>query len=429
MVPSLFSTLRWLGALALLQGVALAGKGAEVGVVGAHIRGQEEAEAAILCESMASAISSSGNLEALSSQGFAVTISGREALILSEAFQGAGRKRLEEGRVLYERADFEGAIEALSDATRLIEQGLPYADDARDLLDAQILLGVAALSNGDDASAGAAFRRVVTLDPARELDAVNFPPAVVNRFNVERKALLGQQRARVKVELPVGAVLRVDGAQSPNRELELVPGRHVLLVSASEGMRATTVLELRAGENRSWKPTLESLSIGAPDLPLDQRQGQTEGMYRSLGRNSDRLVLLSGDIGGGKVGVQLFEPRTGNFSKPLTDEAGQDPGNTIVDLLPALAGYVGDQGTLRSDRVTSQPIPLDMSTNPVLARMLLDPAPLVETRTVVQKVPWYVWAGGGALIVGSAVVVGVIAAGGGGSTEQPQGGTVVITFP
>jgi hypothetical protein len=152
-------------------------------------------------------------------------------------------------------------------------------------------------------------------------------------------------------------------------------------------------------------------------------------MYRSLGRNSDRLVLLSGDIGGGKVGVQLFEPRTGNFSKPLTDEAGQDPGNTIVDLLPALAGYVGDQGTLRSDRVTSQPIPLDMSTNPVLARMLLDPAPLVETRTVVQKVPWYVWAGGGALIVGSAVVVGVIAAGGGGSTEQPQGGTVVITFP
>jgi hypothetical protein len=430
MVPSLFSTLRSLGALALLQGVALAGKGAEVGVVGAHIRGQEEAEAAILSETMASAISSSGNLEAMPPQKFASTISGREALILSEAFQGSGRKRLEEGRVLYERADFEGAIEALSDATRLIEQGLPHADDARDLLDAQLLLGVAALSNGDDATAGAAFRRVVTLDPARELDAVNFPPAVVSRFNVERKAVLGQQRARVKVDLPEGAVLRVDGAESASRELELAPGRHVLVVSASEGMRATTVLELRAGESRAWKPSLDSLGMGAPDLPLDQRQGQTEGMYRSLGRNSDRLVLLSGDIGGGKVGVQLFEPRTGNFSKPLTDDAGQDPGDTIVDLLPALAGYVGEQGTLRSDRVTSQPIPLDMSTNPVLARMLLDPAPLVETRTVVQKVPWYVWASGGALIVGTAVVVGVVAAGGeGGPSEQPQGGTVVITFP
>ena len=116
----------------------------------------------------------------------------------------------------------------------------------------------------------------------------------------------------------------------------------------------------------------------------------------------------------------------GNFSKAVTAQGYGDPVGSLLDLVPVLAGYVSEQGTLRADRVSPRVIGLDVSANPLLASMLLDPEPIVETVTVTRKTPWFVWAGVASLAAGGAGTAAYLLTRGSNPGDDPQTVTGVI---
>ena len=409
---------------------AWAARGAEVAVVGVHVAGQTDALALAHAESLVGALDAAGGVSAVAPGELRARLAGRESLVVGGAFLGNGRDRLEEGRLLYDRADLTAAIPVLDEAVEALTGGLAGAPDTKDLVDALVLLGLSHLFTGDAAGATGALERVVTLDPTRELDPVNYPPKAVQFFTDVRRRVLDADPAELFVEMAGDARLYVDGKQSLSTAIELPPGPHYVLVEGAGGQRAFQAVVLAPGARQRLKIKLQRAALAQAGSTEEARAEQTSRLYTSLGQHAGTgLLLVAGATPDGTVALQLYEPRTGNFSKAVTADSGGDPVGSLVELVPVLAGYVSEQGTLRADRVSPRTIALDVSANPLLASMLLDPEPIVETVTVTRKTPWYVWAGVAALAAGGAATAAILLTGEGEpepTPEQQTTGVVVI---
>jgi hypothetical protein len=411
----------------LLAAPAWAGRGAEVAIVGMHVGGQSDEAALDNATRLADAIDKAGGVVAVPPGEVRARLSGRESLVVEDAFLGPGRDKLEEGRVLYERADLSGAIPPLRDAVEALTGGLAGTPDTRDLIDALLMLGLAHLFTGDADGATAAFRQVVILDPTRELDPVNYPPKAVSFFGDVRSTTLEAKKSRLFVEMPGDATLYVDGKESLSTSLQLPPGAHYVLVEGGGGKRAFQAVVLAEGDDKRLRIRLERAVLAEAGTTDDARAEQTQLLYAALGRHANAgLLVLAGETGQGEVALQLYEARTGNFSKAVTADAGGDPVGSILDLVPTLAQYVSDNGTLRTDRVSPRTTGLNVTTNPLLASILLDPEPIVETVTVTRKTPWYLWAGVGVLAAGGATATALLLDSGGEDPPQQTTGVIVV---
>ncbi len=416
----------------LLASEALAGRTTEVAVVGLHVRGLSDDEAVAAADALVAAIDDTGRLEAVPPGEVRARIAGREQLILEDLFLSEGRRHLDEGRILYERADFEAAAESLSRAVDELESGQLGTTAPRDLVEALLLLGQTHLSLGDQDAARADYARVVVLDPTRRLDPVNYPPKIVRFYDAVREQTLGRARASLVVRAPEGTRVYVDGHEILGEQaLSLPPGAHYALAVGEDGRRDFARLDLQPGSRHTWEPQLDARVLARPSGTPEGRSDQVERLYRSLGEHAGTpLVVLGGEVGADRVALQLYEPATGNFSKYVTAPADADPVGAALDLVPTLARYVTDEGTLRTDRVGVEVAPLYISDNPLISSILLDPQPIVETVTVTRGPPWYLWAGVGVAAAGGAAgaVWAVLA------SQQPepagdQGTITVGPFP
>lgn len=420
-------------ALGLVVAVpAWAARGAEVAVVGVHVAGQSDEAALANAQSLIDALDAAAGVVSVPPGELRARLSGREALVVEGAFLGGGRDRLEEGRLLYDRADLSAAIPVLDEAVEALTGGLAGAPDTKDLVDALVLLGLSHLFTGDPDGATGALERVVILDPTRELDPVNYPPKAVQFFTDVRRRILDAKPAELFVEMPGDARLYVDGKQSLSTAVDLPPGPHYVLVEGAEGQRAFEVVVLEEGARKRLKMQLQRAALAQPGGTAEARAEQTARLYSSLGKHAGTgLLLVTGETLDGSVALQLYEPRTGNFSKAVTAGSDGDPVGSLVDLIPVLAGYVSEQGTLRADRVSPRTIALDVSANPLLASMLLDPEPIVETVTVTRKTPWYVWAGVAVLAAGGAATAAVLLTREGDPDDDPTQTTtgVIVIGP
>ena len=398
----------------LLGPPAWAARRAEVAVVGVHVEGQSDQEATTTADALTSALERTGNIDAVEPGLVRARLAGREELVVDGTFLGPGRKLLDEGRVLYERAEFESAIPVLEEAVSALEDGLPGTRDSKPYIDALLLMGLAQASVGEVVAAQTAYQRVLVLDPTRRLDPVNYPPKFVSMFDEVRAALLAHEQGQLTIASAAGHdQVYVDGrvaGETPVTVRGLPPGQHHVLVVGPEGQREFTRVELAAGEKKTLNTTLTERSLGEAGGTEAERAQETRRLYFSLGTYIDtQLVLLGGELATGKVGLQLYEPRTGNFSKVVEADAGSDPGGALVDLVPVLANYLTDDGALRPDRVGSQAASLSLDSNPLLASILLDPEPIVGERVVTRGAPWYLWAGVATVAAGGAAVAIVVA--------------------
>jgi hypothetical protein len=414
------------GLLGLLINPASA-RDADVAVVGAHIEGATDEDAQKAAEALVDALRDVRGIEPLEAGRVVGRLSGRESLVVEGVFLGAGRNKLEEGRVLYERAEYESAIAVLVEAVPALEEGLAGAATSKDLVDALLMLGLSHAALGEDDEARSAFGRVMVLEPQRELDRVNYPPKIVQMFTEVRQSTLSRPRAKLNITGDANEVW-VDGrsyGKAPVTLNDVVPGTHYVLARGEGGRRDFTVVELGEGESGRFQAALDDRIITRTAGDVSGRRDQTELLYRSLGEHVDvDLVLLAGELGSGEVGLQLYEPRTGNFSEIITRPNGADPVRSLVTAISLLSPYISDAGTLKADLVSSQVASLDINANPLLASMLLDPDPIVET-IVERKTPWYVWAGAGTLAVGGAAGTALVL----GSRSEDPTGTVVVTIP
>lgn len=425
------STSWWAGLALLIAGDALAARRAEVAVVGLHVQSADDEAAKAANEALLNALKSVDNIEPVSSGEVRGRLAGREDLVLQGVFLGPGQADLAEGRVLYERADFESAVGPLTEAVEELQDGLAGATDSKDLIDALLLLGLAQASLGDQDAARAAFKRVAVLDPSRQLDAVNYPPKMVGLFNEVRDAVRALPTARLEVRSEdAEAQVYVDGLSKgklPVSVTGLPPGTHYVLVTGSGGKRVFSLVELAPDEKRVFSAALDSRSLSATGESEADRSRQVRQLYTSLGAHiATGLVILGGETGDGNVALQLYEPRTGNFTQVLEAPSGADPVTATTALVPKIAAYITDDGTLRPEWVSASVAPLDIGDNAVLASILLDPEPIVEIVTVTRGPPWYVWTGIAAVAAGGAAGTVLLLTGGPDELPDPDQGTVVV---
>jgi hypothetical protein len=186
---------------------------------------------------------------------------------------------------------------------------------------------------------------------------------------------------------------------------------------------------MRPGEHRALDAALEPGGFGTPGPDNATRSRQTRDLYVSVGHYTDRsAILLAGVTPNGQVALQLYSPSSGTFSKVLTQDAGDDPVGALVDLAPAAVGFLTETGDIRPDKVSSQVVALDVSSNGVLSKLLYDPEPVVATAPPQKAgVKWYVWAGVGALAAGGGAAAAILAANAGDETpDTGDHGRIVI---
>lgn len=424
--------MRWwmaAGVALIVSNEASAARRIEVAVVGLHVDSADDAAAIAAADRLAAALEGTGKIDVVPPGEVRGRITGREALIVEGTFLGPGRAALAEGRVLYERADFESAIPVLESAVSQLRDGMAGASDSKDLIDALVLLGLAHASIGDQEEAREAFRSVVVLEPSRQLDRVNYPPKMVSLFEEVRASVRGQPVAVLVVQAAEPeAEVYVDGrleGKAPVTVEDLPAGAHMVLVRGKEGKRSFARLELAAGAREVYQAPLEGRSLAEAGETDSERARQVRQLYTSLGAHvATGIVVIGGELPSGQVALQLYETRTGNFSQMLSAPTGQDPVSAILDLVPSATAYLTEEGTLRTDRVSTSVTPLDVDDNALLSSILLDPVPIVETVTVTRGLPWYVWAGVAAVAGGGAATAAVLLTA--PDPEDPNQGTIIV---
>lgn len=401
----------------------------EVMVVGLHLPDQSTTDAVESAARLVEALDNTGKVEAIAPAAVSQRIAGREALILDTYALGAGRDRLNKGKVLYEGAQPEQAIPELEEAARLLAQGLAVSTDGRDLHESLMLLGLSYVGLGNEDAARSAFRRSAVLDPARQLDTVRYSPDVIALFNQVRDEAVALAPAELSIFASAASNVWIDGREIgpvPQASVKVAPGEHHVLVRASNGRSEFQVFVLAAGATQKMDVALNARPIGLPAVEAPARSRQTRDLYRSVGTYaSGWVVLLGGMTPTNQVAIQLYSPASGSFSRALTADAGDDPIAAMTDLAPALVAYLGENGDIRADRASSQVIPLDTGANDVLAGLLFDPRD-PETQVVeVRRGPkWYVWAGAGLLVAGGGATAAILALGATEETPPVDQGTI-----
>lgn len=399
----------------LMTTVSLAAK-PEIAVVGVHVQGLSDEKGEEAATYLGEGLSGSADVDVVLPQYVSARLKGREELVLADMAFAAGKKRLDEGRVLYERAQPDAAIPQLEKATVELSRGISTTGQTQDLIEAYLVLGLAYSGMGQDDEARRAFRRVVVLDPNRELDPISYPPRVIDLYNQERTQILAAKAGTllVKAEMPPSedgssrAVrVTIDGRDegvAPLNIASLPPGNHYVFADADGGYRAFSEVNLSAGQELNLELVMVPGTLGVASESAYGRSEEAERLYRAVGEYCQTpLILIAGQVGEDEVAVQLYSTRTGTFSQSLQARSGGDPVRAMNDLIPSLVRFINDSGEIAPDRVSIDVAPIDVSTNAVLTQLLLDPDEELQVQLLEQGGPkWWFWAGLGAVVAGGA---------------------------
>lgn len=365
---------------------------------------------------------------------------GRGSRLVDEALQARGRDMLSEGRVLFEHADLESAQERISGAVAILESAMAGSTDGRHLIDALLVQGNIGLAMGNLDSARASYKRVVQLDPDRELDPVHYPPKVVELYASVRNAVRAVPFGTIDLlAADPAAVVVVDGRMRGQGSLtlrDMVPGIHHVLITGSSGHRDYRRVEVRPKERTKVAVSLDAFFIAEPAESDSGRAKQTARLYRALGDQvTEGLILMGGQVGLEEVGVQLYEPRTGNFSTVLRQDVGFDPIQSLSVLVSDIAALRSEQGMLYSDAVSTDELAIDIGNNTTLAKVLFQPeakpTPMATKTRSVTPIPWPIWAGVGSVVVGGVLTAILLKPSGTDTSVKRvpnETGTVVVHF-
>jgi len=395
---------------------------------------------------LAEALDATGRFDALTPAEFSTQLRGREELVLSDSALGAGRRDLDDGRALFERAAPEEAVPLLRRAVERLESGTRVVGDPRALIEAWLVLGLAQASLGESAEALGAWRQVVVLEPDRALDPVNYPPKFVSLFDEARAQVTGALAGALTVDTALEGEVLVDGrsvgSARPGAPLELsgLPaGTHYVTLRGDDGGFHVDAVALTAGASALVEVREGAWSLGRPAESDAERSSQIAALYGALGEYGGADFLLVGGVVDDALSLCLYAPRSRTFSKALSIEADGDAFGAAEDLLGTLAGYATASGGIRTDRTSIEPPPLDISSNAALTGLLFDPADPVAAQEDTGGRRWLLWGGVGALAVGGAVTAAVLLTGedeapstpdevddGPSTTDPAPGGTVTV---
>ena len=381
---------------------ALAGDDPTVAVVGLHSEdlSPDDQSAAVLKLSKAF---SRGGLAPLDPTALALQLQGKEAVVLREAFVATGRELLDQGKALYQQAQFAEAVPVLEQAIENLTPAVPAANDTRELWEAWVVLGSVHLLSDDESSARDAYAAAIALNPARSPNAATWPPNVVSVYkDAQQQLVTDPATLRVRADGKDVDVF-VDGVNrgvAPVKLDDLVPGTHHIVARGDTGSHAYEQVEVIGGDDLSIQLRMSEPSLGTAARSRLGRVRQTSNLYRALGTYLDvDLVLLAGS-GDETVYLQLYAPRADAFSSPVEVPFSGSPTDEATDAVADLLKKVKSDGSFYDSQTSALAVPLDVGTNVHLARLLLDPVP--PDQITVKKGPSWVLVG--AIGVGAAVV-------------------------
>ncbi len=377
--------------------------------------------------------------------------SAREAIV-DKVYLEPVRSSFDEGRLLYEKAQPEQAIVALSRAEAQLEGAEEFLRDPRLTVGVQLYLGLCHISLGYEEEARLAFGEVVRMDPDRILDSLDYPPRIVDLFDSVRTEVLSREGASVAVEVAdgiMGARVFVDGRMvgtTPSVVSGLPPGFHTVLVDGGATGRWFAELTLFEGEYRTISAELEprGLAQGSEATFEGPRSGVARRLYRELAvaAGTDLVAVAAFDeVGDFRAG--LYSGRSGTFSVHATASLAAAPGARaafVRQLVERIALYSDRGGTIKAERVATETIPMVVGANPILNGHLFGrPEPVVVDTTPIgpepdpdlrRKPPKA--AGVVVAIISGALVAGGTAAAiaaGVNANQEPTSGVLVITVP
>jgi hypothetical protein len=429
--------------------VAHAASGPSVAVVGVHGNGEQSAdELRTLTEDVVKGLTKAG-LDVRSGSSLGALLRPERDRLLEGVYLAPVSRAFEEGRILYEKAQPEQAIDALERAWAALGDNAEFLKDGRLRVDVPLYLGLARISLGDSEGAAAAFADVVRADSAKVLDSLDYPPNITELFDRVRADLLAAELASLSVQTAESQPARVflDGrlvGTAPLGVENLPPGDHTLLIDGSTAGRYFETMDLAAGASVEVDADLRRLGLARSDGDdvLPARSSLTRRLYSELGTTTGAdTVAVAGFDSAGDFQLALYSARSETFSVAVVASLSAAPGarsSFVQGLAERLAAYVDDSGGIKPERVASEAIPLRLGGNPVLNDLVLGSVvvavaggepPQADTPTVKKKGPH---PGGivalivGGLLAGAGAGVGIWAL-----TKPPveQTGALVIELP
>ena len=423
---------------------------ADVAVVGVHDDSMSVEEQRALLTSLEAAVELSGEHRALAGEALQNALGGREELVLEAAFLGEGRRLLEDGRILYQQAQPDAALEVLEASAASLAEGMAVCTSVRDLWETWMLLGTSRQALGQEAGALEALSYAVALQNDRAPDPATYPPNILEMYRSERELAVDEAgRLTITVGDEIGtATVMFDGREVGTAPIvlpDVLPGDHYIHVRTQDRRMGFRQVTMASGGERTVRVAVDDPELGVPRLSDGGRTQQIAALYRGLGRQSRAdLVLLVGRTEDG-MRVQLFDSVVDAFGPAvvLGDEPRTD--DIVAAVVKALS-RLDNRGRITGDDAVHVAIPVDISSNYVLAQWLMTPgvdeAPVLPMPDPVDPVDvpapmpparkkWVTPVAigvGAAVVVAGATAVAVVLGGRSNTTTQP-GGTITVGPP
>ncbi len=436
-------------ALCLASGTASA---QSVAVVGVHGDGEQSAEdLELISEALVAGFKTAG-MEVVHGEDLRARLFGTREQLIDKVYLEPVRQSFDEGRILYEKAQPDVAIDALARAEAALEGVEEFVRDARLSVDVQLYLGLCHISLGDSDSARAAFAEVVRMDPDRILDTFEYPPRIVELFEEVRAEVLTRAGATIQVDSgrTSGARVFVDGRMvgtTPVTVTGLPPGFHTLLVDGGAAGRFFKTWTLASGDSVAVEAELSrgNLGLSGDDPFQPERSPLSRRLYRELAFSAGvDLVAVAAFDQNGDFQLAMYSGRSGTFSASQTASLAAAPGARsafVRQLVERVALYADDDGTIKEERISAGAVPLRMGTNSLLneyvfgiedravadASAVKEPEPEPDVRKKPPKAAGAVVAIVSGILGATAAGIGIYA---GVTANQPTtGGVLVITIP
>jgi hypothetical protein len=415
----------------LAPGVAYAEKLPTLAVVGIHQAQLTPDEQRRASEALVRMVEDTHFFTALDLADLEPALVGREGLILQGAFLGPGRELMDDGRQYYNQAQPEEALPLLQDAAHTLRLAMATSTSTRDLWDAWVYVGATSVTLGEGREAREAFQHAVSLNPFRTPNTAQFPPHIVERYEVvrrERTALASTLTVHADEADTVIWLNGIERGRVPVTIEEVVPGENYLHARSPNGFFAFETVEVPEADTKRVSLRLGEPTLGYPADSRFARSRQVSSLYRTLGEYlSTDLILLVGTLGD-QVVLQLYSPRTDGFSRPVEVPFMGSAADEAVAAIPTVLGGVRQDGTFDPANRAPLPAPLDVGTNQLLARTLVVPreAPVLGIENGPRTPKWVTWGIVG--LAGAAVAAGTVW-GVSYALTEPHQGTIIVEPP
>jgi hypothetical protein len=339
------------------------------------------------------------------------------------------RELLVRGKQAFNRLEFSKSVSFLEEARRIFIQNLHLLRTNRDLIDSHLYLGTAYVASKKLDLANEEFKRVVYLDPKKEITSKDFSPKVMGEFAKAKQEVMAQDAIRVRLtSAPSGAAIYLNGRPNGTTpaEFTLKPGSYFILLE-KEGLQPWyQPVQLSRRLQNIHVPLKTSADDAEWTHLFRVREGsdaQSEDMkdVASLARSVGAQVVLFSDLKKDteyRLFGQLWDARTDDFSKVVVQNLGEDTSD-----LPATAKDVTEE-LLKQLRSNGYVVPAEGGSQ--IQDMTVGaadrPKQGIEAAAVPEKAwyqKWWIWPIVGA--VGAGIVVGAVTFAG-----SNQSGKIVI---